>query len=139
MYGCETWRIIKSTLDRLQSFTNRCLRYILRLRWQAMTTNEELLRRTGQERVYIYIKWRKWGWLGHTLRKPPACIAHHALRWNPQGTRKRGRPKTTWKRATEAEGKTVGYSWGQLETAAQDRDRWRILVGDLCSTRSDKA
>jgi hypothetical protein len=31
----------------------------------------------------------------HTLRKPPSDISRAALEWNPQGTRKRGRPKTT--------------------------------------------
>ena len=37
---------------------------------------------------------RRWGWLGHTLRKPNTNITRQALTWNPQGKRKRGRPKT---------------------------------------------
>ncbi|KAL9957652.1 hypothetical protein ACROYT_G034575 [Oculina patagonica] len=58
----------------------------------------------------------------------------HALRWTPQGKRNRGRPKTTWRRSTEAEVKQTGMSWNQLEKVAKDRGRWRSLVDDLCST-----
>ena len=54
-----------------------------------------VLRRSGKESVDIQIKKRKWGWLGHTLRKPADCITRRALRWNPQGTRNVGRRKTT--------------------------------------------
>ena len=31
------------------------------------------------------------GMIGHTLRKPNTNITRHALMWNPQGKRKRGR------------------------------------------------
>ena len=67
------------------------------------------------------IKRRKWRWLGHTLRKPADNITRRGLRWTPQGKRKRGRPKTTWRRSTEAEVKVAGLTWGQLEQKAQDR------------------
>jgi hypothetical protein len=33
-------------------------------------------------------------WNVRTLRKPRSDISRAALEWNPQGTRKRGRPKT---------------------------------------------
>jgi hypothetical protein len=46
------------------------------------------------------IKWRKFSSIGHTLRKsdPEPCKA--ALVWNPQGYRKRGRPRNSWWRST---------------------------------------
>jgi hypothetical protein len=36
----------------------------------------------------------KWKWIGHTLRKPSSDNTKAALEWNPQGTRKRGRPSS---------------------------------------------
>jgi hypothetical protein len=30
------------------------------------------------------IKWRKYGWIGHTLRKSQNKICHSVLEWNPQ-------------------------------------------------------
>jgi len=29
----------------------------------------------------------------------------------------------------------VGYSWGEIEKMAQDRRRWRTVVGGLCPGR----
>ena len=34
LYACETWRVIKASNNRIQTFVNRCLRHILRVRWQ---------------------------------------------------------------------------------------------------------
>ena len=79
---------------------------------------------------------RRWGWLGHTLRKPNTNITRQALTWNPQGKRKRGRPKNTWRRDLEADITQTGLSWKQLERIAQDRRRWRDVVHGLCARRS---
>ena len=95
-------------------------------------TNEELCRQAGQDPVDLQMKKRKWGWLGYTLRKPAINITRQALKWNPQGKRKQGRPRTTWRRSTVQEAQQLGYSWGQLEVVAQDRMKWRSLVSDLC-------
>jgi len=66
--------------------------------WPDQITNTELWKRTKQPRINLQIKKRKWGWLGHTLRKPPDDIARQALELNPQGKRGRGRPRNTWRR-----------------------------------------
>ena len=42
------------------------------------------------------IKRRKWNWIGHTLRKETGATEKTALDWDPQGYRRRGRPKRTW-------------------------------------------
>ena len=47
-------------------------------------------------------------WIGHTLRKPRDNIAQRSLQWNPQGQRKRGRPKNTWRRGVAQEMKEAG-------------------------------
>jgi hypothetical protein len=47
----------------------------------------------GQEDVNLEIRKRKFRWIGHTLRKDDGEIPKAALQWNPQGSRKRGRPK----------------------------------------------
>ena len=43
---------------------------------------------------------RRRSWIGPTLRKAPNNITRQALRWNPQGKRKRGRPRNNWRRDT---------------------------------------
>ena len=133
LYACETWRVTKASNNRIQTFVNRCLRHILRVRWQDKVRNEDLWKRAEQQPLHLQVRKRKWRWLGHTLRKPFANVTRHALRWTPQGKRNRGRPKTTWRRSIDAEVKQTGMSWNQLEKMAKDRGRWRSLVDDLCS------
>ena len=87
----------------MQAFINKSLRKILRIRWPEAITNEELWERTGQKPLDRKIKKRKWSWIGHTLRKPSRITEKDALDWNPQGKRKRGRLKKTWKRTVEEE------------------------------------
>ena len=70
LYGCETWRVLKSSMAKIQVFVNRCLRQILGVRWYDKLRNEELWRSTAQEPIVQQIKRSKWCWLGHTLRKP---------------------------------------------------------------------
>nr|KAG5708373.1 hypothetical protein BaRGS_034404 [Batillaria attramentaria] len=76
---------------------------IFNIRWPEKIRNEELWERAGQEPVAKQILRRKWGWIGHTLRKPASSTTRQALTWNPQGKRKRGRPRNSWRRDTEAE------------------------------------
>jgi hypothetical protein len=52
----------------------------------------------GQEDINLEIRKRKFRWTGNKLRKEDGEITEAALLWNPQGSRKTGRPKNSWKR-----------------------------------------
>nr|KAG5693522.1 hypothetical protein BaRGS_006224 [Batillaria attramentaria] len=88
LYGSETWRTTKTGSHRLQTFINRCLRNILNIRYPLVITNQDLWERTRQVPIEQEIKKRKWGWIGHTLRKPTSNVTRQSLDWNPQGKRK---------------------------------------------------
>jgi hypothetical protein len=96
--------------------------------------NKELWKRTKQPRIDLQIKKHKWGWLGHTLQKPPDVIARQALQWNPQGKWGKGRPKNTWRRMVLKKAKGVNKTWAEIKTDAKNRARCRILVEAPCST-----
>nr|KAG5695304.1 hypothetical protein BaRGS_028239 [Batillaria attramentaria] len=136
LYGCETWRTTKTMQQKIQTFLNTCLRRIFNIRWPEKIRNEELWERSGQEPVAKQIMRRKWGWIGHTLRKPASSTTRQALAWNPQGKRKRGRPRNSWRRDTEAELCKQGTNWTGVARLAQNRVRWRRVVDGLCSTWS---
>ena len=104
LYGCETWKNSKYIATKLQVFINKSLRKILRIFWPDQKTNVELWKRTKQPRIDLQIRKRKCGWLGHTLRKRADDITRQALEWNPQGKRRRGRPKNTWRRTVLTKG-----------------------------------
>lgn len=138
LYGAETWRTTAVNMKRIQSFINNCLRRILGIHWPDKISNIKLWQRTGQQPVEQDILQRRWRWIGHTLRKSASSTTRQALNWNPQGKRKRGRPRNTWRRDMEADIKKLGHNWGKLERLAQDRDAWRTLVGGLCLEKDDR-
>lgn len=131
LYGCQTWKVTKTVSAKLQVFINRCLRRILNVRWPDTISNEELWRMAQTTPVTHIIKKRKYGWIGHTLRKASNNISRQALEWNPQGNRKRGRPRMTWRRSVEKELQEEGKSWGEAKRMAQNRVRWRAFVAAL--------
>jgi len=93
LYACETWKTTNQITRRLQIFVNKCFRRIMNIKWNDKTTNEELWRIAHQKSIDNQIKRRKWNWIGHTLRKETGATEKTALVWNPQGYRRRGRPK----------------------------------------------
>ena len=82
------------------------------------------------------IKRRKWNWIGHTLRKETGAIEKTGLDWNPQGYRRTGRPKRTWRRTMEDEIGSTRRSWNEVKGIAGDRNAWKLFTDALCATRS---
>jgi hypothetical protein len=75
-------------------------------------------------------KKKKFRWIGQTLRKEDEEIPKAALLWNPQGNRKRGRPRNSWRRSVIKE---VGRRWNKLRFLAADRQKWKGFIDNLCS------
>ena len=138
LYGAETWRTTVANTKKLQTFLNTCLRKLLKINWPDIISNQELWRRTNQQPIEVEILQRRWRWIGHTLRKAKPNITRESLSWNPQGRRKRGRPRNSWRRDVEAQMRKTGRMWGQLEALAQDHPAWRRLVDGLCPRRDDR-
>ena len=129
----KQWRETKGKL--IDTFQNRCLRKILRVRWPQKVSNEELHQRTKTATASEMITLRKWKWIGHVLRMDNTRICTTALTWHPEGKRKVGRPKTTWRRTTEQERLQLGWkSWASARAAAKDRNKWRQCIGALCAS-----
>ena len=97
LYGCETWLVTNEIERKIQTFVNRRLRYILRIWWPNIISNKDLWKAKGQENINLEIRKRKFRWISHTLRKEDGEVSKAALLWNPQGNRKRGRPKNSWR------------------------------------------
>ena len=136
LYASETWKTNKKIESKLRGFEGRCLRRILRIRWEHRTTNEEISKRTGITNIVLEVKKRRWKWLGHVLRMNKERHPRKILRWTPPGKRSRGRPTGTWRRTVEQEMNESGKTWIELTWLAQDRGAWRKFVDALCSTGS---
>ena len=56
LYGCETWLVTKEIQRKIQTFVNRCLRYILRIWWPNIISNKDLWKVAEQEDINLEIK-----------------------------------------------------------------------------------
>ena len=130
--------VITTDMCRQQIFVNKCLRRIMNIKWTDKITNEELWRIAHQKSIENQIKGRKWNWIGHTLRKETGAIEKTALDCNPQGYRRRRRPKRTWRRTTEDEIRSTRRSQNEVKGKAGDRNAWKLFMDALCSTRSKR-
>ena len=127
----------KDIAKKLDSFHRKCLLKILGIFWPNTISNKRLYRVTSTSLISLEIKKRRWKWIGHLLRRPADHIARIALRWTPDGTRRRGRPKETWRRTVESEMKEQGWTWSYLERQAQDRSQWFSLTDAFCTVEED--
>ena len=73
-----------------------------------------------------------------TLRKETGAIKKTALDWNPQGYKRRGRPKRPWRRPTEDEIRSTRRSWNEVKRTAGVRKAWKLFMDALCSTGSKR-
>ena len=134
LYGSETWKMNKSNDNAVNVFHHDCLRCIMNINWQDRIRTTELLTRSKTKPMSVEIKRRRWKFIGHILRQDRFNDSNIALTWRPEG-RRRGRPKTTWRRTVEVEREEAGWSdWGAVRRAAADRVKWRRSVEALCAT-----
>jgi len=110
----------------------------MNIKWTDKITNKELWRITHQKSTENQIKRRKRNWIGHTLRKETGAIDKTVLDWNPQGYRRRGRPKRTRQRTTEDEIRSTRRSWNEVKGIAGDRSAWKLFMDALCCTLSER-
>ena len=104
---------------KIDVFQSRCFRRIFKIRWQERIRNKEVLKMAEIENLSEGVRRRRWKFNGHIMRKELQNDCRTALTWAPEGRRKQGRPRTTWRRTAEREkgkkrdGRTgaVRYKW----------------------------
>lgn len=57
-----------------------------------------------------------------------------ALDRNAQGSRKRGRPKTTWRRCLQKEIDECRQLWSEIKMIAKNISKWKCFIESLCSS-----
>ena len=129
LFGSETWKVTKGDEKRLDVLLHSCLRRIFKIYWPEKISNISLRERAEMNKISVLVKVRRWTWIGHILRKDTNNNCRTALTWTPEGRRKRGRPKETWRRTVERERTQLGFAnWTETARAAQDMTNWKTRV-----------
>ena len=134
LYGCDSWKGLQEIEERMRTFESNCLRKIMKIRWYEHVSEEELRLRTNQQSVIEKIKITRWKWYGHVLRMSDERLPKQVLDWRPEGRRRVGRPKDTWRRTLTRETIQKNLREADVRQKAEDRATWRSFVADLWAT-----
>ena len=118
-------------------FENRVLRRVLGPKGDEVTRewrklhNEEPNDPYSLPNIVWVIKSRRMRWAGHVARMGEDRGVYRVLVGKPEGKRLLGRPRRRWEDNIKMDLQEVGGGRGDLMELAQDRDRWRALVGTV--------
>ena len=77
------------------------------------------------------VKSRLMRWAEHVARMGEDRSVHRVLVGKPEGKRPLRRPRRRWEDNIKMDIQEVGVGRGNWMELAQDRDRWRALVGTV--------
>jgi hypothetical protein len=129
LFGSECWTMTRKIESKLNVFHYKCLRRILQVFYPNLVTNNEILRRTGQENIVVELTDRKWRWIGQMARRGTDNITRQSFLWRLSGKRKCGRPQETWRVADRECKVAVGKNFSKaVEEDAEQREEWHRMV-----------
>ena len=91
--------------------------------------NKELNGLYSLPNILRVINSRQMRWAGHVAHMGEDRGVHRVLVGKPEGKRPLGRPSRRWEDNIKMDLQVVGWGRGDWMELAQDRDRWRALVG----------
>ena len=100
--------------------------------------NEELSDLYSLPNIVGVVKSRRVRWEGHVARMGEGRGVYRVLVVKTEGKRPLRRPRHRWEDNIKMDLQEVGGSCGDWIELAQDRDRWRALVGTVRNLRVPK-
>jgi len=94
-------------------------------------SNEELNDLYSLPNIVRVVKSKRMRWAGHVARMREDTGVHRVLVGKPEGKRPLGRPRRRWKHNIKMDLQEVAGDRRDWMELAQDRDRWRALVGTV--------
>lgn len=134
MYAAETMTMTQKQEEQLRIQERKIIRTILgpiktedneyRIR-----TNKEILEELNGEDIVRKIKKQRIRWLGHVWRAGNKAMIYSVVEWQPGGTRRRGRPRSTWIKEVNADLARTGIRNWQQKT--KDRRQWKAICNRI--------
>jgi hypothetical protein len=127
VYGCETWVLKESIIQRLSVFERKILRKIFEPTKEAnsvwrIKTNMELDELITHRNIIHYVKSQRLSWFGHTNRMPETSVVKKIYKWKPLT----GRPKSRWEDDIRNDMRRMKIvKWTEH---VQDRSKWKVIV-----------
>jgi hypothetical protein len=131
VYGCETWVLKESIIQKLSVSERKVLRKIFGPTREAngiwrIKTNKEFDELIKHRNTTNYVKAQRLIWFGHTNRMPESSIVKRIHKWEPLTGRPAGRPKSKWEDDVRNDVKKMKLM--EWEEQVQDRLIWKDVV-----------
>jgi hypothetical protein len=121
LYGSECWPVTGKHERMLHAMEMRMLRWAHGVTRLDHIRNDEIRQAFKVAPIQQKMREARLRWFGHVARASGDSVAGRALEINPEGRRRRGRPRKRWQDCLREDMRVVGL---RPEDAA-DRDRWR--------------
>jgi len=129
VYACETWIVYSWHAKQLNAFHMRCLRTLLRSRWQDKVPDTDVLQRAESESIHAILLRSQLRWGGHVQRMDDSRLPKRLLYGElTAGQRSLGRPKKRYKDSLKESLKRCDIPYSTREASVEDRPAWRSLV-----------
>ena len=131
VYGCETWVLKGSIIQRLSVLGRKILRKILgptkedNSNWR-IKTYKELDELINHRNVINYVKAQRLSWFGDTNRIPETSFVRKIYRWKPLTSRPVGRPKS--RREDDVKNDLRKMNLIKWTEQVQDRLKWKDIA-----------
>ena len=130
--SCLEWSVGKEIYLTGRYNTNFCCLLKCGLNCQFMfCVSAELNDLYSIPNIVRVVKSRRMRWAGHVARMGEDRGVQRVLVGKPEGKRPLGRPRHRWEDNIKMDLQEVGEGRGDWMELAQDRDRWRALVGTV--------
>ena len=129
LYGSEAWTLNKQMEKRIEAFEMWCWRRLLKISWTERISNEEVMRRMGNEReIIMKIRVRQMRFVGHVMRR--GKIEDLSLTGRIPGSRARGRQREKY---MDGIVRTIGGGRRAADILQVTRDRgvWQSMVANV--------
>ena len=139
LYGSETWNVLQCHIQRLQVFTNRCLRIITGTSLWDKLRNTQLRCNSKIERVDVMIQRRRLQWFGHLKRMENSRLQKKLMVSKiAEGSRSQGGQKKRWHDLiyTDLKKLNIVDTW---KTEARNRNDWRKNIKSLSQKINEEA
>ena len=139
LYGSEVWAPSKDEVQRLESWQNRSMRYMMGIIYSkhGHVPSAELRRKCKLRKIEDLLRTRRLRWFGHAARMNPERLPKKMLTGQLGRRRPVGRARTSWRKVIKEDLEAIECD--DYPVMVADREAWRKKIIGPYTAQADVA